>query len=319
MSGVGWGALAAVVLATACSRDDPKKDSTAPSRTTTATPALPPEPPPQLLYLPDGGDIGPPPPAGRQILPGPWGTPSAGNCPGDMVNVRGAFCIDRHEASLVDSASGNELSPYYHPTRGRTQGARSVDGGTERAQTMPLPTRTAAAGPKGPKALSRAGAVPSGYLDMNVAALACQNAGKRLCTEEEWVTACRGEKNRKFPYGDKYEQGRCNVFREAHPAMELYGNPSIGHQDPRLNRVTVGGRPLLRTTGATPECKSEWGSDAVYDMVGNLDEWIDDPSGVFRGGFYSRSTKSGCDAKVSSHAPSYFDYSLGVRCCLSVR
>jgi hypothetical protein len=50
-------------------------------------------------------------------------------------------------------------------------------------------------------------------------------------------------------------------------------------------------------------------------MVGNLDEWVDDPRGAFLGGFYARATSNGCDARVSEHPPEYFDYSLGVRCC----
>ena len=62
-------------------------------------------------------------------------------------------------------------------------------------------------------------------------------------------------------------------------------------------------------------CASKWGDDAVFDMVGNLDEWTDDPRGTFVGGFYARATRAGCDARVSSHGASYFDYSTGVRCC----
>jgi hypothetical protein len=73
--------------------------------------------------------------------------------------------------------------------------------------------------------------------------------------------------------------------------------------------------PLLRQTGATHSCRSEWGQDAVFDMVGNLDEWIDDETGAFVGGFYARATREGCDARITSHPPEYFDYSLGVRCC----
>jgi formylglycine-generating enzyme required for sulfatase activity len=51
------------------------------------------------------------------------------------------------------------------------------------------------------------------------------------------------------------------------------------------------------------------------DMVGNLDEWVSDPEGVFLGGFYSRATRDGCDSFIDTHAPSYYDYSLGTRCC----
>ena len=51
-------------------------------------------------------------------------------------------------------------------------------------------------------------------------------------------------------------------------------------------------------------------------MVGNLDEWVDDPKGRFLGGFFSRSTREGCDAsRVARTRDAYFDYSLGVRCC----
>ena len=73
--------------------------------------------------------------------------------------------------------------------------------------------------------------------------------------------------------------------------------------------------PLLRSTGATATCKSAWGGDAIYDMVGNLDEWVNADKGAFLGGFYARSTREGCDSKVSSHPRAYFDYSLGARCC----
>jgi hypothetical protein len=48
-------------------------------------------------------------------------------------------------------------------------------------------------------------------------------------------------------------------------------------------------------------------------MVGNLDEWVAD--GGFSGGFFSRGTREGCDARITSHPPEYFDYSLGARCC----
>ena len=165
------------------------------------------------------------------------------------------------------------------------------------------------------KAMSWPSAVPSGYMTGEHAEIACKNAGKRLCTEPEWVTACRGEKQTRFPYGERYVEGRCNVFREDHPAHILHGSFSIGLSDPRLNVLDLDGAPLLRTTGKTGSCASVWGDDAVYDMVGNLDEWIADEQGAFVGGFYARATRKGCDARVTNHPRSYFDYSTGVRCC----
>ena len=37
------------------------------------------------------------------------------NCPDDMVDIKGEYCIDRYEGSLVDKAEGRELSPYFTP------------------------------------------------------------------------------------------------------------------------------------------------------------------------------------------------------------
>ena len=156
---------------------------------------------------------------------------------------------------------------------------------------------------------------PSGYVSGVQADRACKNAEKRLCTNDEWVTACQGAAKRQFPYGDTYKQGACNIFRAKHPASVLHDNPSIGHLDPRLNLVREGADPLLRPTGGTPTCKSEWGGDAAWDMNGNLDEWVEDEKGRFNGGFFSRSKKDGCLSTVGAHPKNYFDYSTGVRCC----
>src|SRR5690349_6897571 len=133
------------------------------------------------------------------------------------------------------------------------------------------------------------------------------------------MLACRGERDTKSPYGPTYRVGACNVFRKAHPGMILHGSWSTDLIDPRLNQVTEDGQPLLRTTGGTETCKSQWGDDAVYDMVGNLDEWVDDAVPTFAGGFYSRDTRQGCDSKITAHAARYLDYSIGTRCCDRLR
>jgi sulfatase modifying factor 1 len=246
-------------------------------------------------------------------------------CPAEMVAVR-QFCIDRWESSLVDAATGEPLSPYYAPVKGDMEAAyeywllESRVLGEEAAHAMPLPEPSLwqEMHPFTPRAVSRAGATPNGYLSYYSAKKACTNAGKRLCTEKEWVTACGGEHGYKYPYGDRYKVFVCNVFRPYHPGFALHQNSSIGHRDPRLNLVVeANDDPLLRPTGGTPSCASRWGGDAVMDMVGNVDEWVEgEKRPVFVGGFYSRSTTNGCEARVDSHAPAYYDYSLGTRCCM---
>jgi formylglycine-generating enzyme len=242
-----------------------------------------------------------------------------------MVAVDDRFCIDRWEASLVDKRTRTSLSPYYPPDR--RESSRIVEHweserlrvGNEQAREVtlpPLPAFQRARQPD-PMAVSKRGMTPNGYLSKIVAKRACENADKRLCQYDEWREACMGEAKRQFPYGDKYVAGACNIFRALHPAAVLHDNPAIGHLDPRLNLVRDKDDPLLRKTGATPRCKSDWGDDAIYDMNGNLDEWVEDEKPRFVGGFFSRSKKDGCDSSVGSHPETHFDYTTGVRCCLT--
>lgn len=251
----------------------------------------------------------------------------SGACPPEMVLVAASLCIDRYEAHLVDARQLRALSPNYPPSRRRSRElfdlyarrAPNSRGRLGRLLDVPAPPTFELDEDVSPLARSEAGIQPAGYLNYPTAKLSCEAAGKRLCRREEWVRACRGEDDQPFPYGPSFQDRACNVHRSSHPAALLHGDTSEGHHDPRLNLVTDSDGPLLRPTGGTPTCKSTWGGDAIFDMVGNLDEWIDDPAGTFVGGFYSRATRAGCEAAIEVHAPEYFDYSLGVRCCLDAR
>lgn len=253
------------------------------------------------------------------------GAPPARGCPAEMARV-GDFCIDRWEVSLLDRRTREPLSPYYPPHPKMLRRVREVweierrNFGDESARAMPLPElpRIQQEGDFEPVAVSRPGVIPQGYLSFPLAKRVCENAGKRLCSEEEWTTACKGARHTQYPYGGNYFRFTCNVHRLSHPAFVLHGDASLGHTDPRLNLIDEEGKdPLLRLTGGTPACASHWGDDTIFDMVGNLDEWVEDDTGVFVGGFYSRGTTEGCDARIASHSAAYYDYSLGTRCCRS--
>jgi formylglycine-generating enzyme len=71
----------------------------------------------------------------------------------------------------------------------------------------------------------------------------------------------------------------------------------------------------LLPTGERSECTNAYG---VYDMVGNLHEWVDDADGTFRGGYYMDTTKNGdgCSYQTTAHDFTYHDYSTGFRCCM---
>jgi formylglycine-generating enzyme required for sulfatase activity len=248
---------------------------------------------------------------------------AARKCPPEMVLVR-KFCIDRWEAAMVDKGTGRSLSPYYPPQPRLLKEvfqAWDIDRanfGSDGARAMPIPevSEWQRTHDFDPKAISRPGAVPQAYLSYPLAKRACENADKRLCTRDEWVAACKGESATKFPYGEGYDRSKCNVWGFVHPGVVLHQSATFGHRDPRLNLVSESGeKPYLRLTGATPTCASRWGKDAAYDMVGNIDEWVEGDRPEFVGGFYARSTSNGCESRVTNHAPSYYDYSIGVRCC----
>lgn len=243
-----------------------------------------------------------------------------------MVEVASAFCIDRWEISLFEQAGERRVSPYYHPSRFlalRDQREwENLRGrvGPWSARQIQLPELPAwqAQADFDIRAESHPGVVPNAYLDLASARRACENAGKRLCRHGEWLKACRSESNTRHPYGDSLVVGACDLNAPQHPAPLLHGGLGLGHRDPRLNLVEYRGERLLSLTGSHPACRSAWDDDAVMDMVGGLDEWIDDDSGVFLGGFYARDTPHGCQARVTVHRADYYDYSLGARCCESL-
>lgn len=207
--------------------------------------------------------------------------PGAGGCPAGRLAVA-EFCIDRYEASLIHP-DGAPWSPYHHP------GERAL------------------------VAVSVAGAVPQGYIDGISAQRACEAAGKRLCTDAEWLRACQGAAARVYPYGDARQPGVCNDARAQHPAAELFPDdptPFDRIQHPCINQLADG----LAPTGAHAECVT---AEGAFDMMGNLHEWTADPTGTFRGGFYVDTVRNGpgCLYRTGAHNRQHWDYSTGFRCC----
>ncbi len=208
--------------------------------------------------------------------------PGTGSCPAGMVSI-GTFCIDRYEAFL-EELDGGAWCPFVNP-------------GTRRL-----------------RARSAIGAVPQGFINQVQASAACAESGKRLCTDAEWLRACRGPTNSTYPYGNTRLTGVCNDRRAVHPAIELYGTSAswvFSHIDsPCLNQLDGG----LARSGSFSGCNS---TEDVFDLMGNLHEWTADPAGTFRGGFYVDTVfnGNGCLYATTAHDVSHWDYSTGFRCC----
>ncbi|MBQ9396144.1 MAG: SUMF1/EgtB/PvdO family nonheme iron enzyme [Proteobacteria bacterium] len=113
---------------------------------------------------------------------------------------------------------------------------------------------------------------------------ACIDAGKRLCTQDEWITACE----KTYPYGSGYVAGTCN------DGNGLESMP----------------------TGSLSGCKTASG---IYDMSGNVREWVE--GGLLMGGAYDSAASGVTCASALNHASDYYNYSPssadGFRCCSS--
>jgi formylglycine-generating enzyme len=218
----------------------------------------------------------------------PLGNPA---CPPGMVLIEGEerFCVDAVEAALVEILpDGSEVpfSPY------ETVEGRRV------------------------KAVSVLGQIPQGYISGEEAGAACEEAGKALCTRGEWLRACQGPLGTTFPYGTTRVAGACNdTYEGGHPVIDYFGTSSGVFDSVHMNDPGINQQPnTVAPGGAFGECVS---AEGAYDMVGNLHEWIAEPEGTFKGGFYADAQLNGpgCTYTTTAHAFGYHDYSTGFRCC----
>ncbi|MCB9728744.1 MAG: thioredoxin domain-containing protein [Deltaproteobacteria bacterium] len=134
---------------------------------------------------------------------------------------------------------------------------------------------------------------------------ACEKAGKRLCSEEEWVSACIGQaatdpdgdgrftdgavQGRMYPYGAFYEVGACRDSED-----ELHGAPGA--------------------TGANAGCVTPEG---VYDLTGNVYEWVGATAetSAMMGGDWRSGSGGTCRRVTTTFGAGYKNSTTGFRCC----
>jgi sulfatase modifying factor 1 len=139
----------------------------------------------------------------------------------------------------------------------------------------------------------------------------CQWAGKRLCGQigggpvaeqfatepdrSKWYRACAGSGRSLYPYGDAYDPKRCNGVEYA--------------------------QPQVREVGAVKSCEGR--PPGLFDMSGNLYEWIDACSGtlgaddscrMMGGGFSSPDYELACSYRALNPR-SHLVPNIGFRCC----
>lgn len=156
------------------------------------------------------------------------------------------------------------------------------------------------------KAISGKHEIPAIGVSWYEAKDACEKAGKRLCTEEEWVSVCQnapavddndnGEfaddmiEGNAYPYADYHDDGRCWDDHEGDKFRPVY-------------------------TGEMPGCVTPTG---VYDMTGNVEEWVGDSPehAVLLGGAFDTSEDHArCYRRNDTFGAGYANQRTGFRCC----
>ena len=140
----------------------------------------------------------------------------------------------------------------------------------------------------------------------------CQAEGKRLCKDSEWTLACEGPE--RTPYPDGYVRGTCNVDQ-----------PYIMPDDQAFRNPVTRPEEILRLSQSEPsgvreDCVSYFG---VYDMTGNVDEWVTNEHGSeterpyqsgLKGGYWGP-VRNRCRPMTVDHNAWHAGYQIGFRCC----
>ncbi|MBV9946340.1 MAG: SUMF1/EgtB/PvdO family nonheme iron enzyme [Myxococcales bacterium] len=224
--------------------------------------------------------------------------PSA--CPDDMVEIEGASCpwVDQYCLRFVDPR---------HPENDRC--AEFSIG--VRCEGVTTPRHFCIDRYEWP---NQPGVKPEVAVDWIDARERCAGLGKRLCTEAEWTLACEGPERLPYPYGYARNPAACNIDR---PYI-LPDEPRW--QDPRTRPAELARLDQREPSGARDSCVSPYG---VYDMTGNVDEWVVNESGRtddkpyvsgLKGGYWGP-VRDRCRPMTTDHNQTYIYYQIGFRCC----
>jgi formylglycine-generating enzyme required for sulfatase activity len=163
---------------------------------------------------------------------------------------------------------------------------------------------------------NQVGEKPTLLVTWHEAKAACEQAGKRLCTADEFDFACEGEAMLPYSYGFLRDAKRCNIDkpyitprRRLMPLQMCLNSAVCKEQLEEIDQRSV--------IGDSPNCTSPFGA---FDLNGNVNEWVSRPeqeapnrSGL-KGGWWGPA-RSRCRPMVTVHKESYVGYEVGFRCC----
>lgn len=236
-------------------------------------------------------------------------------CPEGMVLIDGEYCPKVQENCLyyVD-IYGNKIPPGKIPEQ------------TGRCGEFQNPTRCLSPTVHKKFCIDKyelpnvEGQIPTSWLSYDDSKKMCESVGKRLCTASEWEFSCEGPTPdpHPYPYGDGYHRDSkaCNTDNPLRHDINISHARHKG--DPDATKLDA----MLIPSGSRKTCVSPFG---VYDLVGNLDEWVlnDNQFGYKTGlkGGHVWGVRARCRPMTTGHngsSPSYFTwYETSSRCCLT--
>ena len=139
----------------------------------------------------------------------------------------------------------------------------------------------------------------------------CAARHKRMCSEQEWETACEGPDYMPLSYGWSVDKKICNSDKQWRKVDFDVFNKGGAEADAESKKLWQGA-----PSGHYVDCVSPFG---VVDMQGNVEEWVTSrPSrkypGSLMGGFWAKPW-TGCRGTNDAHQPSFEFYETGFRCC----
>jgi sulfatase modifying factor 1 len=223
------------------------------------------------------------------------GVPS-GACPADMVEVSGDYCpaVEQRCAKWKDPAGTIPRRCAEFAPTGKCQGATVKKHYCIDKFEYP----------------NKQGALPVVMKSWVEAQATCKAEGKRLCGESEWTLACEGAERAPYPYGSKRDAQACNIDKP-HPDVNERALANPKTRDAEVARLFQG-----EASGTRDRCVSSYG---VFDMTGNVDEWVVNESGKpyksgLKGGYWGP-VRDRCRPMTTAHGEDFQFYQIGFRCC----
>jgi sulfatase modifying factor 1 len=218
-------------------------------------------------------------------------------CPPDMVEVDGTYCPALEQICIDFISEQRDRCAQYRPTV-RCFGKASRK--TFCIDRYEYPNRV--------------GILPTLGVTWEDAGKLCAAEGRRLCTSSEWTLACEGDELWPYPYGFKRDSRACNIDK---PYMVP---DEAAYADPARRAAEAKRLDQSEPSGSRPGCVSPFG---VYDMTGNVDEWVVNEHGSPKSAPYVSGLKGGywgpvrnrCRPMTVDHNQWHFGYQIGFRCC----